>query len=181
MNFELATNFGSGTFSVPFKFAVESLAWFDWLTDNIIKHSRKSRRGLRIYDVTTMKDLCGGLLRYQAVWATIKYAVSTGRLENRQEAVEEEVAQRSDESDGGGASDTNDKVIASFSSACLKNTHLPLCVKSRIFFVAFAVNVYFFVPKPLVIVCEVSVPCSSCNEPSVDAQVPSRLGEWVSI
>ncbi len=42
----------------------------------------------------------------EAVWATINYAVSTGRLDNRQEEVEV-VSQRSDESGGGGESDSN--------------------------------------------------------------------------
>ena len=45
----------------------------------------------------------------EAVWATINYAVSTGRLDNSQEEVEEEVTRRSDKSDGEGASDTNDE------------------------------------------------------------------------
>ena len=45
----------------------------------------------------------------EAVWATIKYAVSTGRLDNKQEQIEGEASKRSDEFDGGEASDTNNE------------------------------------------------------------------------
>ncbi len=45
----------------------------------------------------------------EAVWATIKYAVSTGRLDNKQEQTEGKASKRSDEFDGGEASDTNNE------------------------------------------------------------------------
>ena len=44
----------------------------------------------------------------EAVWATIIYAISTGRLESRKEEVEARPTQRPDESDGSEVSDIND-------------------------------------------------------------------------
>ena len=44
----------------------------------------------------------------EAVWTTINYAISTGRLDNRQDGAEEEGTQRSDESGGGAESDANE-------------------------------------------------------------------------
>ena len=44
-----------------------------------------------------------------AVWATINYAISTGRLERRKEEVEVGPTQRPDESDGSEVSDINDR------------------------------------------------------------------------
>ena len=46
----------------------------------------------------------------EAVWTTINYAISTGRLDNRQDGAAEERTQRSDES-GGGQSQTPTKKI----------------------------------------------------------------------
>ena len=45
----------------------------------------------------------------EAVWTTINYAISTGRLDNRQDGAEEEGTQRSDESGGGAESDANEE------------------------------------------------------------------------
>lgn len=44
----------------------------------------------------------------EAGWATIKYAVSTGRLDNKKE-VQREVLKTPDEFDGREVSDTNDE------------------------------------------------------------------------
>ena len=45
----------------------------------------------------------------EAVWTTINYAISTGRLDNRQDGAGEEGTQRSDESGGGAESDANEE------------------------------------------------------------------------
>lgn len=53
----------------------------------------------------TKEKRCESLTR----WGTIKYAVSTGRLDNKQVQVERVVSKRPDEFDGVEASDTNNK------------------------------------------------------------------------